>query len=86
MEDELANPIFEASYPAGELCSSYSGEGVAAVRALEWLSLNPSDATLCTDSLSLHQAMEPTQWKDPDPWIKELKTLIRNLPCNITIL
>ena len=86
VEDELGNSIFEASYPAGELCSSYSGEGVAAVRALEWLSSNPADATLCTDSLSLHQAMEANQWKDPDPWIKELKTLIRNLPCNITIL
>ena len=70
VEDELGNSIFEASYSAGELCSSYLGEGVAAVRALEWLSLNPVDATLCTYSLSLHQAMETNRWKDPIPGLK----------------
>ena len=86
IEDEDGNSILEASYPAGEYCSSYSGEGVAAVKALEWLVENPADATLCTDSLSLHEALNCNRWNDLDPCINRLKALIRTIPTNITIL
>ena len=46
------------SYPAGEICSSYGAEGVALLRALEWLDQkNVATAAICTDSLSLHKAL-----------------------------
>ena len=53
-----------ASYPAGKMCSSYTGECVALVEALKWLLENPQTSLICSDSLSLHGALLSNKWKD----------------------
>ena len=75
------------SYPAGEICSSYGAEGVALLRALEWLDQkNVATATICTDSLSLHKALANDDWKDAQDWLRKIKEKSHLLETDITIL
>ena len=87
VEDRSGTPIYEASFAAGKLCSSYTGEcRVAFLRALEWLQQHLHEALICTDSLSLHSALEENNYKDRDPWLKEIKKLLFDFPVNVTLL
>ena len=61
-------------WAAGKYCSSYGAECVAFLRALEWAEENHvMSVAICTDSLSLHQALERDDWRDADDWIGEIK-------------
>ena len=86
IEDQNGNTLLEASYPAGKMCSSFTGEGVAALKALEWLRDNPGDATICTDSLSLQETLRTNNWKEKDHWINKIKELLRVISNKITVL
>ena len=84
--DNNGHTTLEASYPAGSFCSSYTGECVALLRALEWLQQNGGSSLICTDSLSLHAALEQNDWRDRDPWLKQIKQIIFNIEEPITLL
>ena len=81
-------PLHEECRAAGALCSSYTGECVALLMACEWLERQPSPANylICTDSKSLLDALQTNSWTDPDPWLKQVKRKIAELPSNITLL
>ena len=86
IEDASGLPMLEASFPAGKLCSSYTGECVALLRALEWLQDHHKSSLVCTDSLSLHSALSQNNWRDRDPWLKKVKNLLLNTPDEVTLL
>ena len=74
-------------YPAGEICSSYGAEGVALLRALEWLEkAKVKTATICTDSMSLFKALANDDWKDAQDWIRKIKEISHQLETDTTIL
>ena len=56
------------------------------LRTMEWLQENPQTSLICTDSLSLHSALSDNNWKDKDPWLKEIKKILFNLSHSTTIL
>ena len=85
--DENGNVLLEASYPAGKICSSYSGEAIAALRALEWVEENGvQKCTIITDSLSLHNSLESNDWKNNDPWLKQIKSILHRIPTTVIML
>ena len=86
IESREGATLYEASFPAGRYCSSYTGECVAALKALEWILHNPADSLICTDSMSLQQALVINDWKDRDPWLKEIKSMLQRLQNRITVL
>ena len=47
----LAGVLHQAKFPAGKLCSSYTGECVALLEALKWLLENPKTSLIWTESL-----------------------------------
>ena len=65
--------MLETSFPAGQLCSSYTGKCVALLRALERLQDHHKSSPICTDSLSLHSVLSQNNWRDRDPWLKKVK-------------
>ena len=68
------------------MCSSFGAEGVAMLRALEWLEEHPANSTLiCTDSLSVHAALEKDDWKDCQDWIRKIKMQARKVTETVTI-
>ena len=86
-EDKEGNVLLEVSYPAGQLCSSYTGESVAALKALEWIQEKGfRECLIITDSKSLQDALKKNDWRDTDPWLKKIKTLLVSLECIVTIL
>ena len=86
IESSEGESLYEASFPAGKYCSSYTGECVAALKALEWIHANPADSLICTDSMSLHQALVINNWKDRDPWLKQIKEVLFQIESKVTIL
>ena len=68
--------IHQAKFPAGKYCSSYTGECVALLEAVKWLAEHPHISLICTDSLSVQSALEQNDWKDRDPWLKQIKESI----------
>ena len=75
------------SFAAGEICSSYAAENVALLRALEWLEVNSAEtATICTDSMSIHEALANDDWKDAQDWVRKVKEKSYVLTGKITIL
>ena len=79
IESNEGRIIHQASYPAGKLCSSYTGECVAMLEALKWLLENPQTSLICTDSLSLHGALASNNWKDKDPQTHQGKHLLKSI-------
>ena len=71
---------------AGKLCLSYTGECVALLHALSWFKEHRQDALICTDSLSLHSALEQNNHKDRDPWLKKIKKALFNMSNMVTFL
>ena len=87
VETREGEKLHEESWPAGSLCSSYTGECVAFLRALEWIErVNEQDVLICTDSKSLQESLRSNSWKDTDIWLKKIKNLIKDLPTEITLL
>ena len=86
IEDASGLPMLEASFPAGKLCSSYTGECVAMLRALEWLQEHQFSSLICTDSHSLHSALAQNDWRDRDPWLKEVKRMLLTTREQVTLL
>jgi ribonuclease HI len=86
MDRRTGNEI-SRSFAAGEICSSYAAENVALLRALEWLEENsPETATICTDSMSIHEALANDNWKDAQDWVRKVKEKSYVLTGKITIL
>ena len=62
--------------PVGAYSSSFSVEAVAMLEACKWLEIKlPRNCLICTDSLSLVQALEKSNWKDPNEKLKEIKRI-----------
>ena len=84
--------VLRLSAPAGKYCSSYSGECVALLHALNWICeeeqnwTQPEEILICTDSKSLTSALEIPNWRDPDHWIKEVKTSVSRCQSRVTLL
>ena len=75
VETREGEKLHEESWPAGSLCSSYTGECVAFLRALEWIErVNEQDVLICTDSKSLQESLRSNSWKDTDIWLKKKRT------------
>ena len=87
IKDRRTDQEMRLCYAAGEICSSYGAEGVALLRALEWIQNNkPSSATICTDSMSIHRALANDDWKDAQDWVRKIKELSYILETTVTIL
>ena len=57
--------------PAGAYSSSFSVEAVAMLEALKWLEIKlPRNCLIYTNSLSLVQAIEKSNWKDSNEKLK----------------
>ena len=88
--DRSGNVLEEISLPAGAFCSSYTGECVAFLEAIRWARDNevPERETvlICSDSMSMAQAMEKSHWKDMDPWIKQIKEVLFELLPRVILL
>jgi ribonuclease HI/exonuclease III len=80
--------LHEGSYPAGKMCSSYTGECMALLKALQWIADGTPEPEylICTDSRSLHDSLLSNSWKDPDPWLKKIKATLQQIPSTITLL
>jgi ribonuclease HI len=86
-EDDEGNVLLRESFPAGAYSSSYSAEAVAMLQAVQWVEETaPRSCLICTDSMSLVDAIEKNNWKDPDECLKKIKTTISRLTTQITLL
>lgn len=92
IEDSEGNLVFEASFPAGAKCSSYTGESVAFLEAIRWIhekgkekDEDPGKVLICSDSMSLAQALDKNHWKDMDPWLKRIKEVLYELEPQVTL-
>jgi len=87
IEDRRSETTDKQSFAAGEICSSYGAEGVAMLRALEWIESHPAKTVIiCTDSLSVHAGLKNDSWKDAQDWIRKIKLQARRLDSQVTIL
>ena len=59
---------------------------VALLEAVKWLAEHPYVSLICTDSLSVHSALEQNDWKDRDPWLKQIKESIYHGSSQIVLL
>ena len=74
-------------WPAGRYCASYGAECVAFLRAVEWAERNGlTSIAVCTDSLSLQQALENDDWRDAEDWIGNIKEAVHNWGGCITLV
>jgi len=86
-EDDEGNVMLRKAFPAGALSSSYSAEAVAMLQAVRWIEeAMPLSCLICTDSMSLVDAIDKNNWKDPDECLKQIKTTISRLTTHITLL
>ena len=87
VENKEGDVLWEESFPAGEICSSYTGECVAALKALEWIGeMRHRECLIVTDSKSLQEALRKNNWRDTDPWMKKVKKTLFELDSSITLL
>ena len=80
--------IAEISTPAGKYCSSYDGEGVTMIKAIQWITEkneNNKRFAIYTDSRSLVDALKTNNWRDSSEWLRMIKSLSRNLQQDITL-
>ena len=74
--------------PAGSLCSSYDGESVACLEALQWIEKNGADGStyaIFTDSLSLVSALKSNSWKDSHEWMRAVKRALQGIKKKIIL-
>ena len=74
------------------MCSSYTGECVALLEALEWITITaisehrPIKVLICSDSKSMAMSLQKNHWKDDDPWLKRIKEKIHQMQSEMTLL
>ena len=74
-------------WPAGRYCASYGAECVAFLKAIEWAEGNElTSIAICTDSLSLQQALESDSWRDAEDWIGDIKEALFKWDGRVTIM
>ena len=79
--------LVEHAIPAGAICSSYTAEGIALSKALDWLLANPDrECLMVSDSMSLFSALKSNNWRDTDPILMEIKEKLRKLQKTPTLL
>ena len=91
VESKEGGTILEACFAAGQYCSSYTGECVGLLEALRWIKAKedetrPTRVLICTDSMSLAQALKKNDWKDKDLWVKQIKDLLFKISSEVTLL
>ena len=87
IQTRTGETVMEASYPAGEYCSSYTGECVAALKAVEWIKEQEKGRfAICTDSKSLYELILNDNWRDQDPWLKKIKQVIHKTESEIELV
>ena len=87
IQDKRTGTTERLCFAAGAICSSFGAEGVAMLRALEWLESHPVEkAVICTDSLSVHAALRKDDWKDAQDWIRKIKLQSRKIESQVTVL
>ena len=85
IEDALGTVVREESVATWKLCLSYTEECVAFLRALEWsqqqeeIRGEPQITLVSSDSMSLVDALKSNNWKNGDPWLKQIKQMSYNL-------
>ena len=82
IQDKLGTVLLEKAKPAGSLCSSYDGESVACLEALQWIEKNGVDGStyaIFTDSLSLVSALKSNSWKDSHEWMRAVKRALQSI-------
>ena len=90
-DEQSKEMITEMSFAAGRFCSSYTGECVGLLEAMRWVKNREATegsmkVLICTDSMSLTQALEKDNWKDQDYWVKQIKDVIYESISEITLL
>ena len=91
-EDANGQAVANRSFPAGLMCSSYTGECVALLEALEWITITaisehrPIKVLICSDSKSMAMSLQKNHWKDDDPWLKRIKEKIHQMQSEMTLL
>ena len=79
--------LAEYASPAGALCSSYTAEGIAFSKALDWLLANQDrECLIVSDSMSLFSALKSNNWRDTDPVLAEIKEKLRKIQKTPTLL
>ena len=91
VENRSKEVVLEMSFPAGKLCSSYTGECVAMLEAVRWVQATEMEmgvlkVLICSDSKSLAEALSLNHWKDKDPWLKKIKELLYEVQAEVTLL
>jgi len=92
IETASGEELLRQSAPAGMYCSSFGGECVALLLALEWVECmektwhHDHNIIICTDSKSLTDALDSGNWKDPDHWMRRIKHTLSNIISHITLL
>ena len=87
-QDRNGNTVHEDFKPAGALCSSYDGECVAMLMALEWIEERNQPEqhyAIFTDSLSLVTSIKAQNWKDTHEWLKRIKQKLDEMRSQVTI-
>ena len=89
IQNSRGEKLYEEAKPAGEFCSSYDGECVAMMRALEWIGNEPQEEgrkyAIFTDSKSMIMALETKSWKESHEWMKRVKKKLSEIRKEVTI-
>jgi len=87
-QDKDGRTMLKTWKAAGKLCSSYDGECVAMMEALQWIEEDNTPEAMYgiyTDSQSLMSALKSNDWKDTHKWLRCIKVLLNNTKKKITI-
>ena len=88
IQDKNGTVLLEKAKPAGSLCSSYDGESVACLEALQWIEKNGIEGSryaIFTDSLSLVSALKSNSWKDSHEWMRAVKRVLQGIKQKIIL-
>ena len=88
IQDKNGNVLLEKFKAAGSLCSSYDGECVAMLEAIDWMQQqnnNELEYAIYTDSLSLTTALKMNNWKDEHEWLRRIKKRLDENTAKLTI-
>ena len=56
------------------------------IEALKWIRTDPKPSIVCTDSMSLQQALANKSWRSKDNGVNKIRTLIREIEQPITVV
>ena len=59
---------------------------MALLKALTWIKKDPNPTLICTDSMSLHQALDNTLWRSKDDGVNKIRQALREITCQIVLL